>query len=159
MRLFAIVVPVMNDTLQLTTPVESLEADSPVLELAPGEPGPEKAAPPRRGWFRRLTGAITSFFEWVFGATALGFGLAVLSVIPVLQLLSFGYLLESGARVARSGRLRDAFVGVRKAARLGSMAIGVSLVLLPLQLVASWTRSAQLVDPGGPVARNWRIAL
>ncbi|HMB02798.1 MAG TPA: hypothetical protein VKP69_03540 [Isosphaeraceae bacterium] len=40
----------------------------------------------------------------------------------ILQLLSFGYLLESGGRVARTGRLRDG---------LGSMAIGCRLVLLP----------------------------
>src|SRR3954471_22624599 len=115
MRLFAIVVPVMNDALLFTTPaapVEVVEADPPALEPAPGEPGPAKLPPLRRGWIRRVAAAIGSFFEWVFGATALVVGLAVLSVIPVVQLLSFGYLLESGARVARTGRLRDAFVGV-----------------------------------------------
>jgi hypothetical protein len=28
--------------------------------------------------------------------------------------------------------------------------------LLPLKIVASWATSAQLIDPEGPVARNWR---
>jgi hypothetical protein len=87
------------------------------------------------------------------------FGLAILSGIPVLQLLSFGYLLESGGRVARSGRLRDALVGIRKAARLGSIIAGCWLVLLPLRLVASLANSAELIDPGGALARRWRTGL
>ena len=43
--------------------------------------------------------------------------LALCSVVPVLNFLSLGYLLESSARVARSGRLRDGFIGVRLAGR------------------------------------------
>src|SRR5262245_27110236 len=148
----------MSDTLLASspiTPAEALDDDAPVLD----EPPQLKESVPRGRFLRRVVDAIASFFEWVFGAVALVIGLAVLSVVPILQLLSFGYLLESGARVARSGRLRDAFVGVRKAARLGSMAIGISLMLIPLQVISSWTSSAQLVDPGGPVARTWRIVL
>lgn len=130
----------------LPTPVR-LEAFSAAL------PGP------RRSWLGRVRDAIASACEWLFGALALVLGLAVLSATPVLQLLSFGYLLESGGRVARSGRFRDAFIGVRRAARLGSIIIGCTLVYLPLRLVASWSASAQLIDPGGAVARRWRIAL
>ena len=40
----------------------------------------------------------------------------VLAALPVLQFLSLGYLLEAGGRVARSGRLREGFIGVRTAA-------------------------------------------
>ena len=102
---------------------------------------------------------LASASEWVFGAVALVGGLAVLSAVPVLQLLSFGYLLESGGRVARTGRLRDGFVGVRKAARVGSAAIGTWLVILPVRFVSMLAVSAQLVDPGGPIARRWRVGL
>jgi hypothetical protein len=77
----------------------------------------------------------------------------------VAQLLSFGYLLEAGGRVARTGRLRDAFVGVRKASRVGSMVIGVWLFFLPLQFISSLAASAQLVDPNGPMARLWKVIL
>src|SRR5882757_248026 len=99
----------MNDSLLLTMPVATLEAfegDAPPLDPAPEGPAAVNEPAPRRGFFRRVRDALASFFEWVFGAIALVIGLAILSATPILQLLSFGYLLESGARVARSGRLR-----------------------------------------------------
>jgi hypothetical protein len=113
----------------------------------------------RRGWFRRVTGAIGSASEWLFGALALGLGLAVLAATPIAQFLSLGYLLEAEGRVARSGRLRDGLVGVRRAARVGSMVVGAWLWLLPVRLVASLARSAALIDPGGAIARRWRLGL
>lgn len=103
--------------------------------------------------------AVGSGLDWLFGAVALVVGLAVLAAIPVAQLLCLGYLLESSARVARGGRLRDGLIGVRKASRIGSMVIGVWLFLLPLQLLSSQAASAELIDPGGPIARRWRVAI
>jgi hypothetical protein len=117
------------------------------------------ATPQRRGWVRRVAGAIGSASEWVFGALALGFALALLAATPLAQFLSLGYLLEAEGRVARSGRLRDGLVGVRRAARVGSMVLGAWLWLLPVRMVASLARSAELIDPGGPIARRWRIGL
>ena len=108
---------------------------------------------------RWLGRAIASASDWVFGAVALTVGLSVLSSAPVAQFLAFGYLLEAGGRVARSGRLRDGLVGVRKASRVGSIVVGVWLFLLPLQLVSSLAISAQLVDPGGAIARRWKVGL
>jgi hypothetical protein len=61
--------------------------------------------------------------------------------------------------VARCGRLRDGFVGVRTAARLGGLAIGAGVWALPLWWLASMARSAELIDPGGPTAARWRVAL
>ena len=68
--------------------------------------------------------------------------------------LSLGYLLESSARVARTGRLRDGLIGVRKAARIGGFAAGTWLSLVPAWLVGSMARSAELIDPAGRVARS-----
>src|SRR6516165_9245478 len=85
---------------------------------------------------RRLGAFITSASDWLFGAFALTVGLSVLATTPIAQFLSLGYLLESSARVARTGRLWAGFVGVRKASRVGSIAIGVCLFLLPLQLLS-----------------------
>src|SRR5262245_39482409 len=70
---------------------------------------------------REGTKLLLSGVEFVFGLVALVVGLAVLAAIPVLQFLSLGYLLEAGGRVARSGRLRDGWIGVRTAARLGGV--------------------------------------
>jgi hypothetical protein len=115
---------------------------------------------PRPGelFWRVLRGA-SSVADWIFGAVTLIVGLAVLATIPVLQLLSLGYLLEVSGRVARSGRLREGFVGVRHAARLGSIAVGTSILLLPVWLATSLRFDALLIDPDSRAARGWSVAV
>jgi hypothetical protein len=122
-------------------------------------------------------------FEWVFGIPCLIVGLAVVSVIPVVQFVTLGYLLEVSGRLARTARWRDGLprrrgfagfglylvqlwhrlggclIGVRKAARLGYFVAGAWLLLLPLRFVSSYALSAQLIDPDGPTARAWRVGL
>jgi hypothetical protein len=123
------------------------------------------AAPRRRRlapvW--RLVGrtarVLASAAEWLFGIASLLVGLATLAALPLAQFLTLGYFLESSARVARSGRLRDGFVGVRRAARVGGLAMGVWLATLPAWLVGSVAQSAELIDPGGSPARVWRVLL
>ncbi len=127
-------------------------------------PGPPVESARRRGRVgpRRLFRAwhrVASAGEWAFGVVALVLGLAILAAVPIVQFLSLGYLLESCGRVARSGRLRDGLIGVRRAARVGGLVLGAWLVLLPPRLVASLAGSAELIDPGGPVARRWRVGL
>src|SRR3954447_14467104 len=137
-----------------------LEEDIPGPSLGDGSATvAEPAAPGGRRWIARCGGAIASATEWAFGALALGLGLALLAATPLAQFLSLGYLLEAEGRVARGGRLRDGLVGVRRAARVGTIILGTWLWLLPARLVASMARSAELIDPGGPIARRWRIGL
>jgi hypothetical protein len=120
-------------------------ADNPVLALV---------------WFcARIPRACALAVVWLFGAAVLMIGLAMLAAVPVLQFLSLGYLLESGARVARSGRLRDGFIGVWRAALLGAVVVSAYLLLLPVRYVSSLAHDAHVIDPGGPVAHNWRIGL
>jgi hypothetical protein len=102
---------------------------------------------------------VASVCEWCFGLTSLLVFLAVLAAVPILQFLSLGYLLEVSGRVARTGRLRDGFIGIRIAARAGGFVLGTWLMLLPLRLVSSLWLSAQLVEADGSVARGWDIAL
>lgn len=104
----------------------------------------------------RLAGRIA---EWLFGGIGIIVGLALLAAIPILQFLSLGYLLEVAGRVARTGRLRDGFIGYCQAARLTGIVAGIWIVLLPLRLTATTRRSAILIDPDSPAARNWSIAL
>jgi hypothetical protein len=121
--------------------------------------------------------------EWPFGVATLILGLAVLAALPLLGFLSLGYLLEAGGRIARTDPerqrllyarkrnwfirrllagwllLRESFFGVRKAARVGGMVVGVGLMMLPLQLLSSLYVSAQIIAPDGPAARGWKAAL
>jgi hypothetical protein len=140
-----------------------------VLEFVPGvAEGPLESVSRirrERRWsrLRRLAGKLARGIGWitegVFGLISLVLGLSILAALPVAQFLSLGYFLESSARVARSGRLRDGLIGVRPAARVGGLVTGSALSLLPLWLAGSLAHSAELIDPAGPVARGWRIAL
>jgi len=112
-----------------------------------------------RRWIAWCVSGLGSVIEWLFGLVSLLLGLSIFAAIPLAQFLTLGYFLESSARVARSGRLRDGLIGVRRAARVGKAIAGVTIALVPLWLVGSLARSAELIDPGGRVAGTWRLAL
>lgn len=97
--------------------------------------------------------------EWLFGAFSLLVGLAVLATIPIANLLSLGYLLEVSGRIARTRKFSEGFVGMWKAARIGSIVLGTWLTLWPLRAMSDMWYSAQLVDNGSWIARGWRLAL
>jgi hypothetical protein len=156
--------PVAVAVAELAPPVRAIPivGPPPREEVAPipvAEPEPESPLLSPFELVARPFRAVGSVLEWVFGFAALMVALAVLAAIPVAQFLSLGYLLEAGGRVARSGRLRDGFVGIRIAARLGGGVLGCWLMLLPARFVADLTRSAQIIDPGGAVAQAWRAGL
>jgi len=128
---------------------------APVPALAPSAPGAEhddstvvgeQSAPlpaeptPRPSLWGRFKGAL----EWLFGAGALLVALAILAMIPVLQFLTLGYLLEAEGRVARTGKLRAAFPGVRRLARIGSAVLGTLVISIPWLLVRSYAQDATL---------------
>ena len=108
---------------------------------------------------RWLGRAIASTSDWIFGAIALILGLSILAAVPIAQFLSLGYLLEAGGRVALTGKLRNGFVGIRKASRLGSLVIGVTIFTLPLRILSTFAQDAQLVNPGSRIAQSWKIGI
>jgi hypothetical protein len=162
-------------------PVWAEPADD-VLDALPVE---EEPPAPRTVWQTLCAPfeAVVWFLEWPFGVVALVAGLAVLAAVPLLGFLSLGYLLEAGGRVARTdperqrhllSRKRNWFVrlflggwlaltagliGVRKAARVGGIVLGVWLMMLPLQFLSSMYVSAEIIEPGGRAARAWKAAL
>jgi hypothetical protein len=104
-------------------------------------------------------GFIGQLAEYCFGAIALVVLLAMLATVPVVQLLSLGYLLEASGRVARSEQLRDGFVGLRKAARLGRIALGIAILMLPLWLASSLRFSSRLIDAQSRATKLWTVAV
>ncbi|MBE2283233.1 MAG: DUF4013 domain-containing protein [Prosthecobacter sp.] len=113
-------------------------------------------APAEKKGFLR---SVASVLDWIFGFLALLALLAVCSVIPVLNFLSLGYLLHVSGTIARTGRVRDGFVGVRKASVIGSIAAGAWLVIWPARLVSGMWRDAELIAPGSSVAKAWHAGL
>ena len=122
----------------------------------PGRDEPSPVARRGGGRLLALCRAVGSGAEWALGVLTLVVGLGILAALPVAQFLSLGYLLEASGRVARGGRLGAAAVGVRRAARVGTVVAGCWLWLLPARFVAALAASAHWIDPGGPVARRWR---
>lgn len=111
-----------------------------------------------RVW-RGSAGVVEWAWDWSFGLVSMVVGLAILATFPLLQFISLGYLLEVGGRVARSGRLRDGLIGIRRAARVGSMALGCWLCLWPLRFTSDLLYSSWLIDPGSPATGGCRLAL
>lgn len=107
----------------------------------------------------RMLGRILRFFVDAFGLLVLFLALALVSAIPGLQFFGLGFLLDTGGRVAKTGRIRDGFIGLGDGARLGMRAIAAAVVLLPAYIVSSLRQSAMIIDPAPSVARNWTIFL
>jgi hypothetical protein len=95
----------------------------------------------------------------MFGAAAVLVLVAACSVVPGLNVLSLGYLLHVSGTVARTGRLRDGFIGVRKASVIGSAAAGAWVVAWPARIVAGFWKDAEIVAPGSRVAAAWHAGL
>src|SRR3569623_1098829 len=64
---------------------------------------PESASAPRGGWLRRQGARLRSAGGWLLGVLTLILGLAVLASLPIVQLVSHGYLLEVSERFACFG--------------------------------------------------------
>ena len=104
-----------------------------------------------RSWVFRCFDFVNAAFGYVVGIVSIIFCTAFAANIPIVQFLSFGYLLEVSGRLARGGKLRDAFVGISKAQRIGSLLLGTWLLLIPVRFFSdSIWYEAYLIDPDSP---------
>ncbi len=119
------------------------------------EPGTDNGTP--RTLLVRLLRAVrwlvVRSVSGVFGFASLVFLLSILATIPILQFLSLGYLLEAGGRVARSGRLREGFIGLPVIRRVAGILVAGYLLLLPLRFLADIRYSAVLLEAESGQAR------
>jgi hypothetical protein len=109
--------------------------------------------------WRHPSRAIAWSVRAAFGIVSLIVLLALLAAIPIVNFLVLGYLLEAEGGVARGGRLRRAFPLLTIAPRLGSIALGVWLWLLPLRFLANVAADARLIDPTGRSTRRLDFAV
>ena len=141
-------------------PSLSLEESFPQQATARVEPVDQLPAAPqdaRPGIIRRTARAIGSGLEWCFGVATMIVTLAILSIIPILNLVCLGYLLEVSGRIARERRFTAGFIGIRQAARVGGFFLGSWSLLWLLQYPASTLTAARLISPGSPAARGWAV--
>ncbi|MEZ6065780.1 MAG: hypothetical protein R3B90_08755 [Planctomycetaceae bacterium] len=107
----------------------------------------EGRLPPCPGWRHPLL-SLVWMIRGAFGLASLVLMLALIAAIPVVNFLALGYLLEVEGRVGRTGRLRDGFPLLGLAPRIGSIALGVYLWLLPLRLLSANAAAARIIEPG-----------
>lgn len=144
----------------ITEPLEAVGYEDDLVQPLPVVDGDSAAtAAPPRGWIRFFAETIYSGGEWLFGLASMIVLLAMLATVPVANMLSLGYLLEVSGRIARTGKFSEGFIGIRKAARIGSIALGTWLLFWPLRLLADLRDSANLIEPGGRVAQRMTVAL
>lgn len=127
----------------------------PVVEAEPLSQATATPLPLKKGFLSK----VVSVLDWIFGFVALIVLIAACSVIPVLNFLSLGYLLNVSGTIARTGRIRDGFIGVRKASLIGSIAAGTWIVVWPARLLADFWSDAELIAPGSNVSRLWHAGL
>ncbi len=108
----------------------------------------------RLAWYRWPSWGLSRLWEML----SLCVLLAIVSAIPIVQLASLGYLLNSAANLAKRRPWSSAFPGARVAGRIAGFALMAGLFWLPVWFVSDLSYSAQLLQPGSNSARAWRLA-
>lgn len=106
-----------------------------------------------RSWIFRIVDFIGWCFTKLLGIVSMVFLLAFAANVPIVQFLSFGYLLEVTGRVARTKRLKHAFIGIQKATQIGSAILGAWLLLIPVRFASQLALEASLIDATSPQAK------
>jgi len=100
-----------------------------------------------RSFVRRIFSRSTGWAATGFGLASLVCLLAFLVNVPILQIAVLGYFLDSSAQIARGGNLSAGFIGLKTAATIGRWVLCISIVLIPLRVVAMLWTNAQIIDP------------
>ena len=109
------------------------------------------------GWLKQSGRFVRSGMHWIFGLISLILVLSIAATLPLIQFLSLGYFLEATARIIRSGRLRDGFVGIPLAARIGSVLGGTFFCSLPIRFFSSLWYSSFLLNGDTLETRGLRL--
>ncbi|MCH2181821.1 MAG: hypothetical protein MK108_07435 [Mariniblastus sp.] len=137
----------------MTTPAVIDDLILPERVAPAGTPAP----PPRKSWPFLASDGTRWLISRCFGIVSIIFLVAAAASLPIVQLVSFGYLLEVSGRLARGGKFSTAMIGLEKAARLGGVLLGTWLLLLPIRLVSLLWYEAYLIDPGSQQTAFLRI--
>jgi hypothetical protein len=128
---------------------DGIDADSSEL--------PSIKAKPRPGFFPRSMRFLLWSLRGSFCIASLVVLLAVLTAIPVLQLIAFGYLLQVAGGLAAGAKLRDSLPHLHSAGRIGLAGMAVFVAALPTQLLAHLESVAYLINPGSGQATAMRV--
>ena len=112
---------------------------------------------PKRGLIRSILRKFAWLISSVFCLVSLIVILAVLTAIPILQLVSYGYLLDVSGKLANGSKLRNSLPHFRQMGRIGLAAVAIFLAALPTQALTHLESVANLVNPGSERAVQMRF--
>ena len=144
-----------------TLPFTALETEEVLAELDVDEIASNPSPMPvdvKRSWPFRIAGFGSRTCGRVFGISSTIFLLALLANVPILQLITFGFLLDCSGRTARGQKFRTLFSGLEKAKHLGGMLFGAWLVIWPIRFLAGFLMDAAIIDPGSAQTVGLTIA-
>lgn len=122
--------------------------------LEPHEPTDTR--PKKIGLIRSVVGGIVWLIRGTFCLVSLTVILAVLTAIPILQLIAFGYLLNVSGRLANGSKLKDSLPHLQQAGQIGLAAIALFLAALPTQALTHLESVANLINQGSEQATQMR---
>ncbi|TWU56909.1 hypothetical protein Poly51_28270 [Rubripirellula tenax] len=140
----------------LTT--EQSIAEQMIIGEIPDDEPPIVATLVRPGKLRRCGAAIAWAARGSFCIASLIVLLAILTAIPLLQLIAFGYLLSVSGGLASGAKFRDALPKLSEAGQIGMTLLAVLIAALPTQLLTHWESVASLIQPGSNQAAMIRVA-
>jgi len=143
-----------NETPLLPTDA-NLTAAITTTQLEPPDPVDKKRR--KKGLVRWIVGGIAWLTHGTFCLVSLIVILAVLTAIPILQLIAFGYLLNVSGRLANGSKLKDSLPHLQQAGQIGLAAIAIFLAALPTQALAHLESVANLINQGSEQATQMRI--
>lgn len=128
------------------------DAPDPVLP-----PSALVSPPPTPGWVRRWAGRVGWTIQTGFDLAWWIILMAVITAIPIVQLLAYGYLLRVGGHLAGGGKLAGSIPHLRPAGRIGLAVTFLLVASVPSRLFAHYEAVASIIDPGGPQAIVMRM--
>jgi len=106
------------------------------------------------GIIRRCLRGFVRFLRNGFDFASLVGLLAVCAAVPIVQLVTLGYLLSVAGRIASGSTVREALSGLRQAGKIGLAVVALFILSIPTQVLANWEAVSAIVEPGRPVT-DW----
>lgn len=125
--------------------------DVPVLQAAAqGEAVGSVSEPDqvKRPLWRRAGSAGARGIRFSFECFSLVSLLAVMTALPIIQLISFGYLLDVAGKLTAGAKIGQAIRWRAAAGRIGLAVLALLLLSLPIRLLTHWATVAEVISPG-----------
>ena len=112
---------------------------------------PQQSWPLRRwslqAWSLRLGTTAWQTIVAIYGTACFVLLLAIVASVPVVQVLSLGYLLAISGHLARGGSWQKLMAGSESAVRCVSLLIGIAITTIPFLVSSRFWTDARLIAP------------